>query len=734
MQKIKKNLYLLSILFAGLRITCTSFAQTIPEDKAWPREIKTKKALVVVYQPQVETLTDIRLDARAAIAVIPRGESKPLYGAAWFTSRIATDRDARMVSLREIKVKSIKFPNVNEQEKQGLVNLLEREIPKWTISLSLDRLITSLNYHPEDNIRGRFNDKPPEIIFSQEPSILILIDGAPIYKDLIDGPGYYEVINTPFFLVSDAAKKNYFLHGGDTWYTAHELTGNWKVSQNVPYVLTNIVKKAEKEKSQDEKPVVSGPVQVFLRTHPAELIQSKGKPEFSPVENTKLIYMTNTEDDILMDIDTQQYYVLISGRWYHASSLTGNSWSFVPQAQLPDDFADIPTDSDIANVRANISGTPEAREAILDNTIPQTAEIDRQKATVEVSYDGNPEFEKIKGTDMEYAVNTDKSVLKINNRYYCCNDAIWFVANGAYGPWSVCVDVPETVQDIPPQYPVYNVKYVHIYHYTPEVVYVGYTPAYLGSYVYHGTVIYGTGYYYHPWYRYHYYPRPVTYGFGVHYSPFTGWGFSYGVRYGWFHVGYGYHPATYYRGGWWGPGGYSPGYRYGYGIGFHYGYSAGSRSGARAAYRESNRRSYYSNRTENIYKNGVSGVKSTGTGTGSRRGNTTNRNTVSTNKQVKRSSKGVSRQNNVYSDQNGNVYRHTNNGWQKRDNGRWTNSGNLKTDYNSRNRGTRRTQNYHKIVRPPDTRRKTKTTIRSPASSGKSKSRTPVQKGNSRRK
>lgn len=770
------------------------FSQDKSGEVSWPREIKTKKAFVVVYQPQVETLTDIRLDARAAVAVTPKGTEKPLFGAAWFTSRINTDRDTRMTSMSDLKVSSIKFPDGTDQQKEELKGLLEREMQKWTISLSLDRLITSLNYNPDTDNKEQFNTQPPEIIYADEPSILVVLDGDPIYKDLSDAPGYLEVINTPFLLMSDVMKKNFFLYGNGTWYKAGALSDKWEPTSDVPYVLEALGRKAEKEKKKEaeEEPLVTGPVKVFLRTHPAELIQSKGKPDFSPVEDTHLLYLTNSEDDILMDIETQQYYVLLSGRWYKTANLTSNSWHYVPQNELPSEFASIPADSDLGSVRTNIAGTPEAHEAILDNTIPQTAEIDRRQATVEVSYDGTPEFDRIKGTSMEYAVNTDQSVLKINNQYYCCSDAVWFVANGPYGPWSVCVDVPETVQDIPPEYPVYNVKYVHVYHYTPQVVYVGYTPGYLGSYVYNGSIIYGTGYYYHPWYRHYYYPRPVTYGFGVHYSPWSGWGFSYGVSVGWFHVGIGYHTAAYYRRGWWGPGGYAPGYRYGYGMGFHYGYSRGWAAGARAATWQSNRRSYYSARNENIYRSRTTGVKSTGSNP--RRGTTTNRNVVDANKQVRRSSETVPRQNNVYTDHNGDVYRHTNNGWQKRENGQWhdsgkpgnrptepgnagnrrtipssgnrasTNSGGrastsnqsdrsrtnpgsqhrtsqtgntnnrsntgnfnrnynkpptgtLQHDYNSRNRGTQRTTNYHKTTKPSKPKGRTAPKTRS--SSGK---------------
>ena len=314
MHNQKKYAYIWSILIVGLCTTITSFAQNTPVDKAWPREIKTKKALVVVYQPQVETLTDVNLDARTAIAVTPKGDEKPLFGAVWFTSQIATDRDTRLVSLTHIRVTSIKFPGVNEEDKQSLIKVLEREIPKWTISLSLDRLITSLDYNPENDTREQYNNQAPEIIFSEAPAILVVIDGDPIYKDLTDGPGYLEIINTPFFLVSDAAKKTFYLHGGDTWYTAQRLTDSWEVTKNVPYVLENLIQNAEKGKGGNEATdaikEVSGPVHIFLRDHPAELIQSKGKPEFSPVEHTNLLYMTNTEDDILMDISRDRKSVV----------------------------------------------------------------------------------------------------------------------------------------------------------------------------------------------------------------------------------------------------------------------------------------------------------------------------------------------------------------------------------------------------------------------------------------
>ena len=96
-----------------------------------------------------------------------------------------------------------------------------------------------------------------------------------------------------------------------------------------------------------------------------------------------------------------------------------------------------------------------------------------------------------------------------------------------------------------PTSPVYNTKYVHVYDSTPSVVYVGYTPGYMGSYVYRNSIFYGTGWYYRPWVSpYYYYPRVSTWGFNVNYNSWSGWNF--GLSWGW-----GPFSVNYYSGGYW---------------------------------------------------------------------------------------------------------------------------------------------------------------------------------------
>jgi hypothetical protein len=98
------------------------------------------------------------------------------------------------------------------------------------------------------------------------------------------------------------------------------------------------------------------------------------------------------------------------------------------------------------------------------------------------------------------------------------------------------------------------VTYVHVYGSTAKVVYVGYTPGYLGTVVNSdGVVVYGTGYTYPTWTGSAWYPSPATYGVMAQpvYNPAVGmtYGFAMGVAtaaaaYAWGGSGY-YHPGYY---------------------------------------------------------------------------------------------------------------------------------------------------------------------------------------------
>jgi len=687
----------------------------------WPREIETTNVVVTLYQPQLETFRNDVLTGRMAISIKPK-EKDLIFGAIWFSAKLITDLDSRTVLLEKMNITQTHFPEVDPEKVEQFKNTLEKEIEDKNVDMSLDRLLASLDLAEINReMSTRINNDSPDIYFRTEPAMLIIIDGDPIMQKT-DEDEIEAVVNTPYFIVKDTKTGKYYIKGAKWWYESDNINGSWEVISKPPKKIRKLADQAIDDEGIKEDSVIMSmdtPPEIIITTKPSELIQTDGNPDYGTIDGTQLLYVKNSESDILMNIDSQEHYLVLAGRWYTSRSLTDGSWKFTEPEDLPEDFTNIPTESDIGNVRTSVPGTDEANMALLEQTIPQTATIDRETATIDVQYDGDPSFESIEGTNMSYAVNTDKQVLLIDGIFYCVDNGIWFESKSAKGPWSVSTDRPDEVDNLPPENPNYNVKYVYIYDSTPEVVYVGYLPGYTCSYVYGGVVVYGTGYYYNPWYHHYYYPRPVTWGFGVHYNPWTGWGFSFGVSYGWLSVSFG---RSY-----WGPGGYRHGYRHGYRRGYHHGYrhgyNRGYSQGARAGYRAGQR----SSASNNVYRNRSNGVRSTGVNqrqaaaarsqggnvnraqTGSvnrgQSGNVSNR--PATSNQNTPQTRPSTKDNNVYSDRNGNIQRRDQNGtWEQRSNsqGSWDRSSSgsntrdsqqMNREHNSRQQGSQRQQNYN---------------------------------------
>src|SRR5882762_4018351 len=234
----------------------------------------------------------------------------------------------------------------------------------------------------------------------------------------------------------------------------------------------------------------------FISTVPAELIQTEGPANLVPIEGTDLMQAENSDNALFFYNSNQRFYVLISGRWFDASSLQG-PWKFSPYKQLPKDFAKIPPTHPKANALVSVPGTPQANEAVIANSIPQTATVQRDEAKLELTYDGAPQFEPIEGTPLLYAINTAIPVIEVDaHTYYSVQNGVWFVATSATGPWTVATSVPAVIYGIPASSPLHYVTYVQVYGSTPDVVYAGYTPGYLGTEVCPDhVVVYGTGWY-----------------------------------------------------------------------------------------------------------------------------------------------------------------------------------------------------------------------------------------------
>lgn len=560
-----KLLFTLPLLLNSLLVTGL-FAQS-----DWPKEQRTPSgAQLKMFEWQAESLSGNNLQARAAIAYQEKGQEDPAFGVIWFSATL-DDRGHEWYA-RQIHINSIKMPDETSEARSGEIRaLIESQVADWNIRLSRSKLNEQLKITTEERkVAGEISTTAPQIIYSQKPAILVNIDG-PARLQVHSEWAMETVVNSPFTIIRHS-NNNFYLYGGKHWYRAAAATGPYNYTTEVPSSLHSIefsINEAYKKANTAYEKAEYNISSIIVTTSPAELLQTQGEPKFSAVQGTDLLYVSNTEDDIFMDVKTQQYYVLLAGRWYRSRTLSGQ-WQYISADALPGDFARIPNGSEKESVLASVAGTAAARDAIEEAQLPQTARVDRRSATMNVDYDGDPEFEAIEGTRLHYAVNSPYSVLRYRNRYYAVDNGVWFESYSARGPWVVSVERPYEVYLIPPRYPVYHLKYVYIYEVAPDYVYMGYTPGYLNSYVYGPTIVYGTGYYYRPWRGHRYYARPCTWGYNMRYAPWVGWGFGIDISFGWFHIGignsyphyygnnYGYN--SWYRGGWWGPSYYRPNY------------------------------------------------------------------------------------------------------------------------------------------------------------------------------
>ncbi len=620
-----------------------------PEALEWPRDIETPEVVVTIYAPQLESFEGNQLTGRAAVAVKPRDDREPVFGAVWFSARVETDREAREVSLAELDVTSAKFPDAADQARAQRFGVwLEGAVEKWDLTFSLDRLLAEVDRMAEQRRSAKaLKVTPPVIVHASTPTVLVSIDG-PARMVKAGDTGLMRVVNTPFMLLLDPRTKRYLLKAGTRWMHARAVEGPWSETHGVPDGAKQLA--AAMDGATDAIATEQAP-RILVATTATELIVTEGEPELTPMLGTQLLFIANTESDVFMHIDSQAYFVLLSGRWFTSKEL-GSGWSHVAADALPGDFAKIPAASPQGRVRAHVAGTDEAREAITDAQLPQTAAIDRAAAKLTVTYDGRPEFKAIQGTTLFYAVNTESDVIKVSDEsFFCCSQGVWFAAPKATGPWVIATEVPEAIYAIPASAPVYHVTYVHIYHYTPAVVYCGYTSGYLGCYVWGPTIVYGTGWHYHGWHGAHYYPRPVTWGVAVRYNPHTGhWGVGVGVRgpHGWLVVGGGGH-------GWYGPGGCHP-------------HSIHARHRAHVANHQARRASH------NLYNR--RGNQSRLTAQSRTRLSSTRQTATAQRARSSQANRAGSRANNVYASEDGGVYRRgADGGWQKRTDGQWKNLG-----------------------------------------------------------
>jgi hypothetical protein len=357
-------------------------------------------------------------------------------------------------------------------------------------------------------------------------------------------------INTNWDLFYDTASQRYFLLNRDNWLTAPAVKGPWIPAQSLPpslYSLPAHDNWVDVRHNLPGKRVKVVPV-VFVSTEPAELIITQGEPSYGPIPGTRLMRVVDTDSVLFLNSADGKFYFLVAGRWFRAASLDG-PWSAASN-DLPADFARIPDSDPAAFVKSSVPGTREAKDAVLLASVPTMTTVNVTNVTVNVTYNGAPQFVTITNTVVQYAVNTPYQVLFVTGKYYCCDHGVWFVSSTATGPWAFSTSVPPAIYTIPPSSPMYNVTYVTVQSSTPTTVVYSQTSGYSGEYVAAtGVLMFGAGMllgaaiannnnnccYYPPYPSYYSYGCAATYHYGyggyyykgaAAYGPYGGAGYA----------------------------------------------------------------------------------------------------------------------------------------------------------------------------------------------------------------
>jgi hypothetical protein len=549
----------LSLLIATLFfLSGAVFAQTEEPVKGWPRSYESGGNKVIVYQPQLDVWQKhSTLLGKAAVVVELKGESKEYYGALDLKARTEVDFDSRTVLLDKLEITKYTFPIIDQSVAKRCRKAVASALPIGkSTTISLDRVLAGLEQAAEQAKAVAVNLEPPPIHYSDSPATLVMFMGEPKFEEVEGVAELLYAVNTNWDVLLEFGTSNYYLLHGQSWLTTKDIVnGPWRVVSTLPKAFFKLptddnwktVKQSIPGKKNNSIP------RIIISQRPAELIVTEGRPSYSPVAGTELLYVSNTDSDLFLHSESRKLYFLSAGRWFTAERLSG-PWSAASE-NLPDEFNNIPLEHDKARVLSSVPGTSEAEAAVLLAAVPRKATVDRNTASVTVIYEDTPEFIVIKGTTspVYYAINSPYSVFRVDNRYYAVHNGIWFVADSAHGPWLVCVSVPQVLYSIPANHPKHNVTYVYIYDTTPDTVVVGYTSGYSGTYVATtGVIMFGLGYwighddYYNHYHHYHYHSHYYAYGSAA--------------RYDYYHGGY-YHSARYYgpRGGASGWAGYDPG-------------------------------------------------------------------------------------------------------------------------------------------------------------------------------
>src|SRR4030095_15030191 len=226
-----------------------------PVDEAWPRKAVHGDETISMYQPQMEAWEGNELRVYAALAVVGKTSKTTKYGVVWLTARTEVDKVNRQVTLEDLQITKIKFPTMQSRETE-YQTFLQSKFPGKSKVIALDRLEAALAVSDEQNEEIKalpVNNDPPKIIFATKPSLLVLVDGPPRFRD-VGATNLQLMLNSRAVILLDTKKKTYYLSVMDGWLQAPDLmAGPWSYVSKIPDDMKEITEGIQ-ERQQSKTP------------------------------------------------------------------------------------------------------------------------------------------------------------------------------------------------------------------------------------------------------------------------------------------------------------------------------------------------------------------------------------------------------------------------------------------------------------------------------------------------
>ena len=292
----------------------------------WPKSAQVSGATYTLYQPQLESWDGYNLVGHAAVSVQLAGAKSPTFGAFNVSAVTLVDRETRTVQFQNIQVQKANFPSAPAQAAQ-YQTAIQSILANGPANMSLDRLQAALGVLGAEK-QGQavpVMNPPPNFVFSQTAAVLVSIEGQPVWSKVPKTP-LERCMNTRALILRE--KDKLYIHLFDGYMEAENLSGPWTVAKKGPRDADKIAQELANQKVVDlmtgpanqkdptQKPSLKTGAPVDVETVPTELIVIEGAPDWVPITGTNLLYVNNTTANIVQDLDDQQTYILVTGRWF----------------------------------------------------------------------------------------------------------------------------------------------------------------------------------------------------------------------------------------------------------------------------------------------------------------------------------------------------------------------------------------------------------------------------------